>query len=106
MSDGVNLSLKIWFPFNDVKYTTFEECEHKLIYQPEEPANAVPQPSIFEYLPYRKSDVTLNDDWRHLWMSTQGYVCVRIDLRGTGDSGGLCFDEYTEQEIKDGMEVM
>ena len=62
-------------------------------------------PAVIEYLPYRKHDFTFTRDWRHLWMSSHGYICVRIDFRGVGDSEGLYFDEYTEQEQKDGVEV-
>ena len=27
-------------------------------------------------------------------MCARGYVMIRVDLRGTGDSGGLYYDEY------------
>ena len=35
-----------------------------------------------------------------------GYACVRVDLRGSGDSDGRAEDEYLQQELDDGVEVM
>ncbi|HEY4162772.1 MAG TPA: CocE/NonD family hydrolase, partial [Dongiaceae bacterium] len=35
-----------------------------------------------------------------------GYACIRLDIRGTGDSEGLIEDEYTPQEQKDGVEAI
>ena len=35
-----------------------------------------------------------------------GFVCVRLDVRGTGSSEGVAVDEYTEAEQLDGVEVV
>ena len=105
LSDGVHLSLKFWFPFQATDGTNFENHSSHLAYKPEKPSTAETLPAVIEYLPYRKDDWTFTRDWRHLWMCSHGYVCVRIDFRGTGDSEGLYFDEYAEQEQKDGVEV-
>ena len=40
------------------------------------------------------------------WFAGHGYACVRVDIRGTGNSGGICVDEYSEQELLDGLEVI
>ena len=62
---------------------------------------------MLEYLPYRKSDYTApRDHLRHPWMTSHGFVVVRADFRGTGDSQGLYYDEYAEQEQKDGCEII
>ena len=64
MSDGVKLSAKLWRPIN---------------------AGSVP--AVLEFIPYRKSDVTAIRDHRlHAWMAARGYVCIRPDMRGHGDS--------------------
>lgn len=39
-------------------------------------------------------------------MCAQGYVMIRVDMRGTGDSEGLYFDEYEQQEQDDCVEVI
>ncbi len=107
MSDGVQLAIKVWFPAGDTSQTCFKDCKGILQYSPETPSKFEPQPVILEYLPYRKSDWTLaRDHQRHLWWSSHGYVCVRVDMRGSGDSEGLYYDEYAPQEQKDGVEVI
>src|SRR6202011_4676380 len=35
-----------------------------------------------------------------------GYAGVRVDIRGSGESAGLLLDEYSEQELADGVEVI
>ena len=39
-------------------------------------------------------------------MCSQGYVVMRVDMRGTGNSTGLYFDEYAKQEQDDACEVI
>ena len=64
-------------------------------------------PVILEYIPYRKDDFTaLRDSTTIAWFAEQSYVCVRVDMRGTGSSDGVLYDEYTEVEINDGLEVV
>ena len=41
-----------------------------------------------------------------MYFAGHGYACVRLDIRGTGDSEGLIDDEYTVQEQLDGCEVI
>lgn len=84
MADGVQLSARIW-----------------------RPKGAGPVPAILEYLPYRKRDGTAERDaLTHPYMAGHGYACVRVDIRGTGDSEGLFDDEYSEQELADGVTVI
>lgn len=84
MGDGVQLSARIW-----------------------RPKGAGPVPAILEYLPYRKRDTTAERDaLTHPYMAGHGYASVRVDIRGTGDSEGLFDDEYSEQELADGVAVI
>jgi len=84
LSDGTRLAARLWLP-----------------------QGAGPVPAILEYLPYRLSDGTQAGDHQQMgWFAAHGYVGVRVDIRGTGNSGGICTDEYSEQELLDGLEVI
>ena len=86
MADGVELSARIWLP---------------------EDAEDDPVPAILEHLPYRKRDGTIaRDELTHPYLAGHGYACIRVDMRGNGDSGGLMYDEYTQQEWDDAIAVM
>ncbi len=86
MPDGTKLSARVWMP---------------------EDATENPVPVILEHLPYRKRDGTIvRDQFSHPWMAGQGYCCIRTDMRGSGESEGLLFDEYTEQELQDACDVI
>ncbi|MEU0105582.1 CocE/NonD family hydrolase [Streptomyces sp. NPDC006251] len=86
MSDGVRLSAHIWRP-------TSSDDE--------------PVPAVLEYIPYRKRDLTaVRDSVHHPYLAGHGYACVRVDLRGTGDSEGVLRDEYLEREQADAEEVL
>lgn len=86
MSDGVKLAARIWLP---------------------EDALEKPVPAILEYLPYRKRDGThVRDALTHPYFAARGYACIRVDMRGNGDSDGLMFDEYARQEQDDAIEVI
>ncbi len=86
LSDGVQLSAKVWMP---------------------ESAATAPMPAILEYLPYRKSDGTAaRDHAMHLHFAQNGYVSLRVDRRGCGESEGLFDDEYSSEELADGVEVI
>ena len=82
MPDGVKLAARVWLPVD---------------------AERDPVPAILEYLPYRKRDGTVRrDEILHAYVARHGYAVIRLDLRGTGDSEGLIFDEYTARELEDG----
>lgn len=86
MSDGVRLSARVWRPLSS---------DHE------------PVPAVLEYIPYRKRDLTaVRDSIHHPYLAGHGYACVRVDLRGTGESEGVLRDEYLEQEQRDAEEVL
>ena len=86
MSDGSRLAARVWLP---------------------EDARTRPVPVVLEYIPYRRRDGTrLGDDLTHPWLAAHGYACVRLDIRGTGDSDGVIRDEYTAQEQDDAVEAI
>jgi putative CocE/NonD family hydrolase len=64
-------------------------------------------PAVLESIPYRKDDWTLSRDWPlHGAFAAAGYVSCRLDVRGTGSSGGVIEDEYSEREILDNLAVI
>jgi len=66
-----------------------------------------PVPAILELLPYRRRDYTrLRDDRQHAWMAARGYACLRVDMRGTGDSEGLTRGEYLQEELDDAVAII
>jgi uncharacterized protein len=86
MADGCRLSARVWRPI--------DAADH-------------PVPVILEYLPYRKRDGTCGRDaLTHPWLARRGYACVRLDIRGNGDSQGLMADEYTQQELEDAAQAI
>lgn len=86
MSDGCRLSARVWMPVK---------------------AQQEPMPVILEHLPYRKRDGTnARDEFTHPWFAGHGYVCIRTDIRGNGESEGLMHDEYTPQELSDANEII
>ena len=86
MADGCRLSARVWLPVNS-------ENE--------------PVPAIIEYIPYRKRDGTVfRDHLIHPYVAGHGFACLRVDMRGSGESEGVMLDEYTEQELKDAVEVI
>ncbi|WP_045217138.1 CocE/NonD family hydrolase [Desulfonatronovibrio magnus] len=86
MRDGCKLAARIWLP---------ESAGHK------------PVPAILEYIPYRKSDSTAQRDSQiHGFFARNGYACIRADLRGSGDSEGILRDEYLQDELDDGLEIL
>jgi len=64
-------------------------------------------PAVLEFLPYRRRDGTvLRDAATHRWFAANGYACLRVDMRGCGDSDGMFEDEYLPQEQEDGAAVI
>ena len=86
LSDGTNLAARIWLPK--------DAHQHRV-------------PAILEYLPYRKRTGTYERDaLTHPYFAGHGYAAVRVDIRGSGESGGLLADEYTKQEQDDALKVI
>jgi uncharacterized protein len=66
-----------------------------------------PQPCLLEALPYRKDDLTSSYDETYRRLRDEfGYAVCRVDVRGTGSSGGDPTDEYPEAEQRDLVEVI
>ena len=79
------------------------------IFLPEEAITAQDRryPAILEYLPYRKREFTaIRDTSMHRYFAGHGYVSVRIDMRGSGDSDGIMTDEYLPQELNEGAQAI
>jgi len=86
MSDGTKLAGRLWLP---------EDAERN------------PVPAIMEYIPYRRRDGTRDgDDQKHPYVAQHGYACLRLDIRGTGDSEGVIRDEYLKQEQDDAVDAI
>jgi predicted acyl esterase len=65
------------------------------------------QPCVIEALPYRKDDLTSSYAPEYVRLRDEyGYAVCRIDVRGTGSSGGDAVDEYPRQEQIDLAEAM
>ncbi|MGP8001032.1 MAG: CocE/NonD family hydrolase [Streptosporangiaceae bacterium] len=76
------------------------------LYLPDDPGP--PVPALLEYLPYRKDDAMLaRDHDLYSYLAGRGYAGARVDIRGTGRSGGtLPAGEYTETEQQDAEVVI
>ena len=106
LNDGTKIASKVWFP-GSLKYP-FDRVQSKWVkvYCEAEAGHKDSEaeeifPTILEFLPYNKGTYTaMRDHLRHPWLATHGYVVIRPDIRGTGDSTGFYFDEYTKQVIK------
>jgi len=86
MDDGVELCGRLWLPAGAVER---------------------PVPAILEYIPYRLRDGSARRDaMHHRYFAGHGYASLRVDLRGSGDSGGVLTDEYLEQELADGEALL
>ena len=81
MRDGVRLAARMWLP---------------------EDAEEIRCPAILEYIPYRKDDARRRPTTRATAISPATATrCVRVDMRGSGDSEGMLLDEYLPQEQDD-----
>ncbi len=86
MPDGARLAARMWLPAD---------------------ADVNPVPAILEYIPYRKRFGTAErDSLTHRYLAGHGYACARVDIRGSGESDGVLADEYLQQELDDGCEII
>lgn len=84
MSDGVTLSAALWLPEAPGKY-----------------------PCIIDMIPYRWRDgIAARDKAVFEPLAKLGFACLRLDVRGAGESGGLIEDEYTERQIEDSLNAI
>jgi putative CocE/NonD family hydrolase len=94
--DGVQLSANIWRPLpRSADDADGADGPHPRF------------PAILEMIPYGK------DNWRRAadmtrgeWFAARGYALCRVDVRGTGSSGGIALDEYTADETRDGYDAV
>lgn len=79
--DGTRLACRIWVP---------------------EGAESTPVGVVLEAVPYSKRDGTRGRDnaWANAFCP-YGFAYARLDLRGSGESEGLLYDEYLAQEQRD-----
>lgn len=98
--DGIEVK-EVWIPLPDgVRLAA------SLFMPAEREANAK-FPVLFEYLPYRKDEGLHKRFKLFSYFVKQGYIVVRVDIRGTGTSEGkLIGHEYTDQELEDGEVVI
>ncbi len=86
LPDGARLAARIWLP---------EDAPTRKV------------PAILEYIPYRKRDGTVvRDALTHPYFAGHGYACLRVDMRGNGESDGVMLDEYALQEQDDALAVI
>jgi len=86
MPDGVHLAARIWRPVG---------------------SDRKPVPAILEFLPYRRRDGTAERDaFIHPYFAGHGYACLRVDIRGSGDSEGVLRGEYLKQEQDDAIAIL
>jgi uncharacterized protein len=86
LKDGLRLSARLWLPAG---------------------LHQTRAPVVLEYIPYRKRDFTRT--WDDMWgheLAQHGVAYARVDARGSGDSEGILVDEYLDQELNDGVEVI
>ncbi|MEM0936212.1 MAG: CocE/NonD family hydrolase [Pseudomonadota bacterium] len=86
MPDGTRLAARLWLP---------------------DGATQEPVPALFEYIPYRKADMVRARDARtHPFFAAHGFACLRVDMRGSGDSEGTMTDMYSAAELQDARDVI
>ncbi len=87
MPDGVRLSVDLYMPGGgsaDEKY-----------------------PVILQYDPYRKIEGRDGDMNRYSYFVRRGYIVVRVDIRGSGNSEGHVVPyDYSDQELDDGEVII
>lgn len=83
---GERLSTRIWLP---------------------EGAEQAPVAAILEYIPYRLRDyAAARDQTNHGYLAGHGFACVRVDVRGTGDSDGLHGEQWSPDYDRDARDVL
>lgn len=84
MNDGVTLSAALRLPSGHGKF-----------------------PCILDMIPYRWRDgIALRDKSMFDPLSARGFACLRLDVRGSGESGGIMDDEYTERQVQDMLDAI
>lgn len=89
MRDGITLGADVCFPCDNL----MREMGWKRL------------PVVMEYIPYRKNESVPGARFSEELVRC-GYIVVRVDLRGTGDSEGFSTDEYLPVEQQDGYDTV
>jgi predicted acyl esterase len=89
MSDGVRLAADLYVPEG---YDALDDVPD-------------PLPVVLEYMPYRKDDMVAGSRFYEPLVHGR-YAVMRVDVRGSGSSGGITTDEYLPQEQQDGYETV
>lgn len=61
--------------------------------------------TLVEYIPYRTDVTVIRDTIRHPFYAANGFVSLRVDMRGACNSSGILTDEYLKIEQDDCLEV-
>lgn len=86
LKDGTRLAARIWMPADAIRD---------------------PVPAVLEFLPYRKrSGTEARDDSTYPVFAAAGIAGVRVDIRGSGESGGVIDGEYTPLELDNACEII
>lgn len=86
LRDGTRLAARIWMPAG---------------------AEQQPAPTVLEFLPYRKrSGTEARDDSTYPVFAEAGIAGIRVDIRGSGESGGVIDGEYTPLELANACEII
>ena len=84
LTDGTRIAATLWLPVTGAKV-----------------------PVVVEMVPYRRRDGTVARDIdMDPWYAGHGLAYCRVDIRGTGDSGGDLADEYLPREQEDACEII
>ena len=114
LKDGTILAARVWIPINldnadlPTKFYTFKAYQTKpILNEKHKSVGSEMFPVIPEYHPFSKDLFSLlRDHRRHPWFSSHGYVCLRLETRGSGSSTEVYFGEYPPQEQRDCEEVL
>ncbi|CAM2722027.1 unnamed protein product [Rotaria socialis] len=102
-NENIHQKIRYEFPYDQQRYGCLKVFIDKNVQLVNEEKFA----TILEYIPYRKADWTSpRDEIRLKYFSGFGYVSLRVDIRGTGNSQGIFDDEYSEQELSDGLKIL
>jgi len=86
LPSGLMLSARLWCPAD---------------------ADRRPVPAIVDYHPYRSADGTAAaDEAIYARLAARGYACVKLDVRGTGNSTGLHPDQFDAVYWTDAEEAL
>jgi len=86
MPDGVRLAARLWLPRS---------------------AETAPVGAVLEYIPYRLWDSRREEDESvAATLAPYGIAYVRVDIRGSGNSGGVKDDEYSVDELRDALDII